>query len=278
MSVRVFGPGGTIEIGRPLRGVRLGGSASYDADASALFAAMSSQPDATRKTLINTTILALKAAGIWTLLDELWFMAAHDSQAGLLGWKRKKDCTAVNAPTFTADRGYAGDGTTSYLNANFVPSTDGVQYTQNDASFGIYSRTNSTATAADMGTKDSGSNISTIHARYMDNNVYGRINSLDDAGVATASSLGLTVVRRTGSAAKSIWRNGVSLSPGTTASSGVAASPFYIGARDDNGAAQFLSARQYAMAFVGASMSTQQQLDLFTITEAHLDAIGAGVI
>lgn len=124
----------------PVAAVRggLGQRTTNDSDAATLIAAMSPAPDGARQTLINTTVVALKAAGIWALMDECWFMAAHASQSSLLGWKRYKDLSAVNSPTFTTNRGYKSNGTSSYLDTNFAPGTHGVNYTLNDASIGIY--------------------------------------------------------------------------------------------------------------------------------------------
>lgn len=257
-----------------------GGGASYDADASTLFAAMSSQPDATRKALINTTILALKSAGIWTLLDECWFMAAHDSQAGLLGWKRYKNLTAVNAPTFTTDRGFAGNGTTSYLNTGFVPSTDGVQYALNDASLGTYSRTNVGGSMADIGARNSGEALQVLISSRLGDKYMARLN-VSSAVVSLGSSTdsrGLFVGRRPASNSQRHLLNGVDVAGDAIASTGVPTRALYIGAFNDNGTANLFGTRQYAFGMVGASMSAQQQADLFTIVEAYLDAIGAGVI
>jgi hypothetical protein len=42
--------------------------------------------------------------------------------------------TAVNSPTWTANQGFTGNGTSSYIDTNFNPATQGVNYTLNDAS------------------------------------------------------------------------------------------------------------------------------------------------
>jgi hypothetical protein len=65
-----------------------GGGGSYDADAVLAFAAMTVQPDATRKGLYSDLIAGLKTDGVWTLLDWLVIPAAHDRQAGRLNLKQ----------------------------------------------------------------------------------------------------------------------------------------------------------------------------------------------
>lgn len=268
-----------------LLGVRLAGGGasgpSYDADAVTLFAAMSSQPDSTRKQLISDTIASLKSAGIWDELDELWFLAAHDSQAALLGWKRYKDLTAVNAPTFETDRGYTGNGTTSYLSTNFVPSTDGVQYTLNDASFGVYSRTNSASnTIVDIGADDAGTRFAQLLGRITSNNMFVRVHRSISTGLSAANtnSSGLLVARRSASDAQQVYRNGSQLGADTAASTAVPTIALFVGAQNASGTPNNFSTRQYAFAFVGASLSAQQQSDLATIVESYMDSIGAGVV
>lgn len=68
--------------------------------------------------------LALGANNLSTIFDCLYIRAVHDAQAALLNWaKNAHDSSTVNSPTFTAYRGYKSDGSTSYLNWNFNPST-----------------------------------------------------------------------------------------------------------------------------------------------------------
>jgi hypothetical protein len=270
-----------IHIGR-LGGVRLtGGGGGVDPDAAALIALMSVAPDATRQGHINTLVTALKAGGVWTLLDELWVMAAHDAQAAGLGWKRYKNLTAVSSPTFTADRGYAGNGTTSYLNTGFVPSTDGVQYTLNDASFGVYSRTDTSANVRDMGTRIASSNAqSNIMARWNDNRAYGKNNTNPPAsyvGFSVAASTGLFVARRTSATTDTGWRNGVKLVTETRTSNALSTFSFFICGMNNGGMISTPTTRQYAAAFVGASMSEAQQLSLYNALQAYMTAVGAQV-
>lgn len=46
--------------------------------------------------------------------------------------------TNVNSTTFTAGIGFTGNASTMYINTNYNPSTQGVKYTLNNCSFGVY--------------------------------------------------------------------------------------------------------------------------------------------
>jgi hypothetical protein len=120
------------------------GGTGYDPDAQAYFAAMSVQPDATRKGLINDYIVGLKTDGVWSLLDLVYLLASHDSQAAGLNAKTPaSNVITVNGTcTFTTDGGYTSNGTTGYLDTNFNPATAGGNWTQNSAS--LFSWVNAT--------------------------------------------------------------------------------------------------------------------------------------
>lgn len=88
-------------------GAPAGGYTFINAEAAALVAAMTVEPDDTRKALIDTTIGALKAGDVWNSIGILCVFAAHDSQAARLNWKTASAyASVVGTPTFTADRGY----------------------------------------------------------------------------------------------------------------------------------------------------------------------------
>lgn len=280
-----IGLGNDIYVGRRHMGVRLtgGGAAApaLDADAATLIAAMTTEPDATRQGLIDDLIVGLKTDGVWAELDELWVTAAHAEQAALLGWKRAHDLTAVNAPTFTTDRGFTGNGTTSYLNTNFVPSTDGVQYTQNDASMGVYSRTNSQLGRNDMGGRTS----SNSGRAYFQVRTTGDLFNVDfnnaafanRPSVANTNSSGFFAGRRTGASATQALKNGAVVATGTDSSSSLTNVALLIGGYNDAGTPGSFSTRQYAAAFVGAAMSEAQQLALYNRLQTYMTAVGANV-
>lgn len=101
-----------------------GGVPSFTAEAQTLFSRMSSAPDATRKGHIDTLIRSLKSAGVWSKLDLLYIMAAHDAQSARLNWVQDAyNCSEVNSPAFTVNRGYTGNGSSSYLDTGFNPAT-----------------------------------------------------------------------------------------------------------------------------------------------------------
>jgi hypothetical protein len=101
-------------------------------------------PSAAQQTLQNTLVEDLKTTGVWDKLDVFYVFATDgDSDYATLNWKTPSShqVTKVNSPTFTVDSGFAGNGTSSYLDTNFDPSVSGVNYTLNDASISIWNNT-----------------------------------------------------------------------------------------------------------------------------------------
>ncbi len=99
-------------------------NAVYSPEAAALLSRMTVTPSTARKQLIDALIATLVGAGIWAKLDALYLLAAHDAQAARLNWIADRyNLTAVNSPTFTTDRGYAGTGAAMYLDTGFNPAT-----------------------------------------------------------------------------------------------------------------------------------------------------------
>jgi hypothetical protein len=114
----------------------------FDASYQAILSYATTQgytlPSASQRILQNQLVIDLKAAGVWTKLDTFAVFATDgNSDFALIDWIRLSQYTAVNSPTFTTNEGFKGNGTSSYINANFN-NTNVVNYSQNSASIGVY--------------------------------------------------------------------------------------------------------------------------------------------
>lgn len=111
----------------------------FDADYQAVLDYATTQgytlPSSSQQILQNQLVLDLKSGGIWSKLDTFGVFANDGgSNFGLICWKRKVLMTAVNSPTFTTNQGFTGNGTSSYIDTNFNPATQGINYTRTNAS------------------------------------------------------------------------------------------------------------------------------------------------
>jgi hypothetical protein len=106
----------------------------------ALVARFTTPPSLARTVLINTLIGSLVTAGVWGKLDALYVMAQYDAQAAQQNWVANQYnlAVAVGVPVFTADRGYATNGTTSCLTTGFNPVTAAGKLSLNSAYMGVW--------------------------------------------------------------------------------------------------------------------------------------------
>ncbi|MES5044093.1 hypothetical protein ABVB72_02300 [Rhizobium nepotum] len=269
-----------IGLGIGMGSGRGGSAPSYDATATALFARMSIQPSAGRKTLINDRIVAGKLKSFWAKLDALWVHAAHDAQAGRLNWLNSSyDCVPINNPSFTVDRGYMGDGSSSYLDTGLNPLTALLpKYTQNSGSIGIRSNTENVGTGSLAGFYDTVlQRGTTINPRIDNTNSVAsfRLNAgstgANSPNGAVPSSVGMFVASRTSSAGLSGYRNGIALVVGTTQPSTIPANGnMRLGSIN----ATSFRACQFSMGFIAGGLTDQEAQDIFDWFEVYRSAIG----
>jgi len=219
-------------------------------------------PSAAQKTKQNALIAALKTAGIWTGLDVFYVYATDgDRNFAKLNWVSPSSyaCTEVNTPTFTSNIGFNGNGTTSYLNSNWIPSTNGVNYTQNDASIGCYVNTEGAENQIVFGCYGPSGHttylipriISTGLSQVLINFITPAINPADSPLLAKK----FWHLKRTASNSFRLYYDGTATANQTNASTARADAAVFIGARNANGTADFPTAKQIGCFFAGASLN-----------------------
>jgi head-tail adaptor len=236
----------------------------FDPDASAIVAAFTTSPTEARANLINTTVKALKTAGVWAPLRAFYVRAAHAAQAGLVNWKSPGTFDSVVVPTmvFTVDRGFSGDGITGNLVTGFDPST---QLAQNSAAFGAWVLTDEPETQHIMGTGDNDNKIAT-------NAGTGLFYALNGSGdiMITASEQGHLAISRTAATVCKAYRNGA-----VVGMSAAPSTPHLVGGNLRFGLISSFATVQFATGFAADGLSDTQMASLFGIEQAWLQAVGA---
>jgi len=241
-------------------------AAANDPATDALIARMSVAPGDARAALIDALVRALKAAGVWAKLDALYVLAAHDAQAARLNWLGSGfTLAAVNSPAFAVDRGYTGDGATSYLDSGFTDGSSG-GFRQNDGHRGIWCGTNVNAFTFDIGTQRS-----RIVARSGSvASIYANAAGGDNVTLPSATSVGWTCYSR-GNSADYLFARDTSQSTVTRASdTPQAASVLLCGA-----ASSGFSARRIAAAHWGRALSGSEMNALRAALAAWMAGVGA---
>lgn len=256
----------------------IGGSVSYLTESETLFAAMTSSPDTTRKGHINTLIGALKTAGIWAQLDLLYVMAAGNAHDAGLNWVSPSTfpLSPTNSPTFTTDRGYAGNGTNSYLDTLWNPPVNGVHATRNSNHHMGWNRTS--RAGADMAlygtyTFDATDNLSCF-PRLADDTLLCRNNGGYTGSGTSPGSSGMFIGNRADASGWSVYRNGSLIGPISGASIALPGYTMLLLAWNADNTPGLFSTDQIAAFSAGGSIAGAEGA-YYTAMNTYMTAVGA---
>jgi hypothetical protein len=253
--------------------------------AGILVSRMTVEPPASRRVVIEGLISDLMSAGVWDSLDGLYVFAAHDRQAARLNWtalesnpvpsrvdfetwkpSAMRDATEVNAPIFTVDRGFAGDGRGAYVSTN-TTGDDLNRFTTTNCSAGVYSRTSLNNFFA--------FDLSGMPGLLINPDSSGLVNVAAMADPITAAhggdNTGLFGFSRSGTSV-SVYKDGVALGSGTATNNRGLGEVIEFLRRGES-----FSSRQISAGFVGSSLTAAQWVDLDAALKVYLTTIGAAV-
>lgn len=249
--------------------------AGFTPQAQALFARMSPAPSAARKIIINQLIASLIAAGCWVKLDLLQVYAADAQANALLNWiSASFNGTAVNSPTFTVDRGFRGDGSTSYIDTGYAAAS-GSKWAQNSHTFGRWLQS---ASGAGGGSDFGADEAATLRGAFTQSGTSaGNITTFDSGtlGSVTASVSGGAQIDRSSSGSYDIYLGGAFNSNVTGVSRAASSLNMYVCARNFDGSPSVFSLHRYAAVWAGASMTAYQIASLNSALATYMTAVGA---
>jgi hypothetical protein len=199
-------------------------AAAEDTDAAAYLNAQTTAPSSTERSLVNALVKGLKSDGDWASLDNISIFAAETVQAARLNLKNPaKAWSAINLPTFTANRGYTGDGASAYLDLGDLWNATGNQFSLNSATIGVWCNLQ-----GGTGVKSPFGNLAnnprdTVQARDTAGNETIQINqtAADTLQASPGTRTGHRSISRTGANAVSGFFNGAKVLTSTTVSTNI---------------------------------------------------------
>jgi hypothetical protein len=209
----------------------------------------------------NQLVLDLKAAGIWDELDLLYVFATDgDENYACINWKDPGNftCLRVNSPAHIENIGVQGNGTTSYLNTQWVAGINAVNFQLNDG--GAFCYVNNEVAAANrfqFGADNASSDQTSFSAKNTGSvHRYG-INSSNVTVGSSVSSIGFFHIRRTASNDLRLFKDGSQVgATSTQVSTNLTPSqPMAICAFNANGGIGGHSTAQIGVFGIGASLS-----------------------
>lgn len=222
-------------------------------------------PSQAKLAVLNTYIVALKAAGIWALLDEHKVYKYNDaalqnfSTLNLINPSLYQSAVVGVNMTYGVN-GWLG-GTTSALNTNFIPSVNGVNFTLNNAGFGCYVYNDALNANQVIGTVGSAgaSSRNWMYVRVTATTFNINVNSTTTMSTGSnATSVGLHSGNRTSSSAQNYYVDGVVKQSQSGAASGALSDKAaYVCGLNNNGATVINNSQGVSMNYHGADLTSK---------------------
>ncbi|MEW5675560.1 hypothetical protein ABGT15_04545 [Flavobacterium enshiense] len=154
-------------------------------------------PNSTTLGYIDTLIGSMKSAGVWNKQDRIYNFAFNNT--GLTNFSRIEWKNPTISPLLTLNGGityqvggFEGNAVDGYIDTGFIPSTNGVNYTQNNAS-----RTAVIYTAPSSGNVLDGNSPTGNNGMFLNNSASHRINATNNLNtIANISGTGLKSINR----------------------------------------------------------------------------------
>lgn len=173
-------------------------------------AAAGSPVSSADQTVWSAFVSGLRADGILGLADVIAPLGAATATQALIDIVSLRALTAVNSPTFASYGGYTGNGTSSYVDSNFVPSTAAGNFSGVSAALAAYTRTSRTvAQASGITGSRGGTGAPSSCYPFYDTNAYFDINSGTEFTVAPPANIrGLWTMSRDSASVANVYQNG----------------------------------------------------------------------
>jgi hypothetical protein len=247
-----------------------------DPDALAFFARVTAAGGSlttTEKAAVTTLVTDLKGYGIWTAMKAIYPMVGASAAACAQNLRSSSFTGTFSSGWTFASTGVTPNGTSAFMQTNFIPSVEFVSASSNHISF--YSRTNqSVATNCEMGAFDTSIGTPIVmlaiksNSSGMDryelrnfclNGNFGPTPPSDTRGFACNTKISIGAV-------KGFWNN--SLIGSAIVVDALTNQQIYIGGRNSGGTANTFSSKQCAFASIGDGLTDTQASNFYTAVQA----------
>jgi hypothetical protein len=229
--------------------------------------------DGTHSTAYTNFICGGVTDGWWAKTDALWIAATDNTTNAALNLVSSSFSLVSHgtASTFTANTGWAGNGTNSYFDTQLNPATAGGNYVLNSATHAICVQTTPSNATYLEGNYD-GSNE--IGLNYTSGVWTSYTNSIGGPVQVTSASLNTWMGVRTGLNTSILYNNGVSGGTSSQISSAIPSFNIYIEAINSSGAAGIFSAVQWSAFLLGGAFNATDASNFHTRLAAYMTAVG----
>lgn len=275
-----YGPNGVVIHGGLMYDEGLSG-----AEAARQYAAkMTVAPSSDRLAKLTTFFDSLISNGLWSGISVLQIYASHAEQAALVNARNVPVVAANSGMTFTADQGFTGTSTASFINTNVNPVTGDSKLAPGNVSYATYIRGNLATNGCDVGfvPTTSGKGI-LLYFTQATGNASFRVNTMDvnanNTFAGPSDISGLWSVSRKSVNSTTCFQKGtqVGITDTVNADVGESSNVIFVGNRNsgNNTSGTNGTTRQYGMFIAGAGRTPAQEAALNSAVTAYLTSIGA---
>jgi hypothetical protein len=238
-----------------------------------LLSRLTGTTDKKLRDLIWSTYGKLNDAGLLSKLKGLWVHALPAQADALRNWitPGTRDMTITGSPTFTANQGFTGDGSSGLLSTGAGLATFGSA--QDDTALGLYILTASAASAAVIG------RTSSTRTDYLTSFTSGaltaRLNDATNDTFTPARYTGMFTLSRTGSANYGAYLDDTLVATITRASTVLGSTITFLGTTDATGS-EFSTAKA-AFSFVSSGLTASDVKALRSIMVDYF-LVGVGAV
>jgi len=240
-----------------------------DADAQAFFDRVTTAGGSlstTEKTAVNTLVVKMKADGIWTKMKAIYPLVGASAAACAQNLKSSSFTGTFNGGVTYSSNGILSNGTTGYMSTGIIPEND---LTKSSNHISIYSRTNKTEIAFDIGSVNSTAPESGNHLTLNYGSVFYPRSFDGNLGVANTNTLGFFMAnRQSSSTIKAIRNTTVNTITSNAVTSTLNTYEIILIGLNLNGTKGQFATRQYAFSSIGDGLTDTEASNLYTAVQA----------
>jgi hypothetical protein len=269
-------------------GVVIHGDLMYEEGMSGLETAklyasrMTVAPTAGRLTKMASFFDTLISKGLLSGIAVMQIYASATEQAALLNVKSGGPLAVNSGMTFTADQGFTGTSTASFINTGVNPATGDSKLAPGNTSYAYYVRGNIDTTGVDLGFNSTTTGRSVIvTAAKTPSTANFRLNnsntSADNTYAGVADVSGLWSMSRKSTGACALYNKGAQVHTTDTVNTdaGESSNSVFLGNRNSSNNTSGVNGtlRQYSMFIAGSGRTAAQEAMLSDAVTAYMTAI-----
>jgi hypothetical protein len=238
-----------------------------------------------RMIIADLFVFKEKAADLWDLHSDYFPLWGENAPQAYTSLKQRRLATAVNSPTFLANRHVETDGVSSYLNLGYTPSLHSTAETGTNARLAVYTRDSGAATGYTVGVLSSSSRALRLRQRVSTTRVSTEIitgNTPSEHTLIVNNGAGYLAASRDASSAANyyVYKNGTALAVNGNPLSFGSSLPdaaLFVGGFNNAGALSAPRVTQVGFVAIGACLSPSQEATHYANVLEWATAIGANV-